>query len=76
MVKTKLSYNWKKIFRFLSSQDLANSGKVPRKQLESALLQFHTFLRLDEFTWLLQNYQNTETKLVDYISISQTLMGK
>lgn len=60
----------------MSSQDLANCGKVSRKQLEAALLQFHTFLRLDEFNYLLQDFQDSETKMIDYIAISESLMGK
>ena len=52
LIKQKLSYSWRQIYRFLSSNDLANQGMAPLSQFEEALLITKTFLSREELNLL------------------------
>ena len=75
LIKQKLSYCWRDIYRYLSSNDLDNLGKAPLSQFEEALLFTKTFLSREELK-VLQSLFGQEGNMVDYIQVSQQLMGK
>ncbi len=43
-IRNKLSYEWKNVYRQLNSSDVADTGKINKKQLEDALRKTGVFL--------------------------------
>jgi len=59
LIKQKLNYSWKRIFRFLSSRDQTNQGLVAVSMLEEALNQERVFLTKQELEYLVANFGET-----------------
>ena len=76
-LRGKLSYTWKRIYRYLSNKDQAGTGAVPVKVFQDALHQHQTFLSREEIDGIVRDYgsEAANPRLVDYNKLSEQLMG-
>jgi len=64
-IKLKLGYEWKSIYRALTSADSANDGTVSKEEFEAAVSKSRTFLTREELNKLFTAYPG-ETEGVNY----------
>ena len=78
MVRQKLAYEWKNVYRGLHLQDLNSTGKVTRKLFERILHETKVFLTKEELNFIYRKYTtlsevNPEDLQVDYQRLSREL---
>ena len=56
MVRQKLQYEWKNIYRQLSSQDTSDSGVIGKKQFDDILLNCSVFISNEELKVLADRF--------------------
>ena len=67
-IRGKLSYTWKRIYRYLSAKDQAGTGAVSVQVFQDALHQHQTFLSREEIDGIVRDYgsESANPRLVDY----------
>ena len=54
VVKDKLQYDWKNIYRRLNADDVDDTGKVPMSKFEKTLRQTNTFLSKEDLNMIIK----------------------
>jgi Ca2+-binding EF-hand superfamily protein len=71
LVRTKLQYEWKNIFRHLSAKDDRGDGIVPKRQFDEVLRANGVFVSNEELKMLFEKYGDNTGKNINYVQLSE-----
>lgn len=71
-LKNKLAYEWKNIYRYISSKDTGGAGKISQREFEQAVHKNGAFLTRED-TDLIKKYFSTPSGEIEYGRLSKDL---
>lgn len=73
IIKQRLAYEWKNIFRTLTQIDIDNSGSVSSAEFQSAVSKNRVYMTREEFKKLQSIFGEDDPDRINYNSLSQQL---
>lgn len=72
-IKTKMQYEWKNIYRMLSSNDVHENGIISVRKFDEILQANNSFISNEDLKNLQEKFGSNKDKTINYLKLSEEL---